>query len=54
MQDETISLRFDQGRQRAWLFDRKLVRAEHPDARTATTSTSAGPTATGASTRRCG
>ena len=29
-QDETISLRFDQGRQRAWLFDRKLVRAEHP------------------------
>ena len=30
MQDETISLRFDQGRQRAWLFDRKLVRAEHP------------------------
>ena len=30
MQEETISLRFDQGRQRAWLFDRKLVRAEHP------------------------
>ena len=28
--DETVSLRFDQGRQRAWLFDRKLVRAEHP------------------------
>jgi GTP-binding protein HflX len=27
--EETISLRFDQGRQRAWLFDRKLVRAEH-------------------------
>ncbi|HRO09896.1 GTPase HflX [Amaricoccus sp.] len=30
MREETISLRFDQGRQRAWLFDRKLVRAEHP------------------------
>ena len=29
MEDATISLRFDQGRQRAWLFDRKLVRAEH-------------------------
>jgi GTP-binding protein HflX len=29
-QEETLSLRFDQGRQRAWLFDRKLVRAEHP------------------------
>jgi GTP-binding protein HflX len=28
--DETIHLRFDQGRKRAWLFDRKLVRAEHP------------------------
>ena len=28
-EDATISLRFDQGRQRAWLFDRKLVRAEH-------------------------
>ena len=27
--DETVSLRFDQGRERAWLFDRKLVRAEH-------------------------
>ena len=30
MQDETISLGFDQGRKRAWLFDRKLVKAEHP------------------------
>jgi GTP-binding protein HflX len=29
MQDETISLGFDQGRRRAWLFDHKLVRAEH-------------------------
>jgi GTP-binding protein HflX len=28
--DETIHLGFDQGRERAWLFDRKLVRAEHP------------------------
>jgi GTP-binding protein HflX len=28
--EETIRLGFDQGRQRAWLFDRKLVRAEHP------------------------
>jgi GTP-binding protein HflX len=26
--DETIRLGFDQGRQRAWLFDRKLVRGE--------------------------
>jgi len=30
VQDETIHLGFDQGRKRAWLFDRKLVRAEHP------------------------
>jgi GTP-binding protein HflX len=30
MREETIRLGFDQGRQRAWLFDRKLVRAEHP------------------------
>ena len=29
MLDETIHLGFDQGRERAWLFDRKLVRAEH-------------------------
>ena len=28
--DETLHLGFDQGRERAWLFDRKLVRAEHP------------------------
>ena len=28
-EDETLSLRFDQGRERAWLFDHKLVRAEH-------------------------
>ena len=28
--DETLHLGFDQGRKRAWLFDRKLVRAEHP------------------------
>jgi GTP-binding protein HflX len=28
--DETLHLGFDQGRQRAWLFDRNLVRAEHP------------------------
>jgi GTPase len=28
--EETIHVRFDQGRQRAWLFDRKLVRAERP------------------------
>ncbi len=27
-QDETITLGFDQGRQRAWLFDHKLVRSE--------------------------
>ena len=27
-QDETIRLGFDQGRKRAWLFDRKLVRSE--------------------------
>ncbi len=27
--DETLHLRFDQGRERAWLFDRKLVRSEH-------------------------
>ena len=26
--DETLHLGFDQGRERAWLFDRKLVRAE--------------------------
>ena len=26
--DETLSLGFDQGRKRAWLFDRKLVRSE--------------------------
>jgi GTP-binding protein HflX len=29
-EDETLHLGFDQGRKRAWLFDRKLVRAEHP------------------------
>ena len=29
VQDETLHLGFDQGRERAWLFDRKLVRAEH-------------------------
>ena len=50
--DETLHLGFDQGRERAWLFDRKLVRAEQPtcdgyDMRCA------GPTATGAGTRRC-
>jgi GTP-binding protein HflX len=28
--DERLHLGFDQGRERAWLFDRKLVRAEHP------------------------
>jgi GTP-binding protein HflX len=28
-EDERLHLRFDQGRERAWLFDRKLVRAEH-------------------------
>jgi len=28
--EETLHLGFDQGRERAWLFDRKLVRAEHP------------------------
>jgi GTPase len=28
--DETLHLGFDQGRERAWLFDRKLVRAEQP------------------------
>jgi GTP-binding protein HflX len=32
MLDETIHVGFEQGRQRAWLFDRKLVRAEHPTA----------------------
>ncbi len=26
--DETITLGFDQGRKRAWLFDHKLVRSE--------------------------
>ena len=26
--EETVSLGFDQGRKRAWLFDRKLVRSE--------------------------
>jgi GTP-binding protein HflX len=26
--DETLRLGFDQGRKRAWLFDRKLVRSE--------------------------
>ena len=36
--DETLRLGFDQGRERAWLFDRKLVRAERRP-RTATTST---------------
>ncbi len=30
MQDATISLGFAQGRQRAWLFDHKLVKAERP------------------------
>ncbi len=29
VEDETLHLRFDQGRERAWLFDHKLVRAEH-------------------------
>ena len=29
MQDETLHLRFDQGRERAWLFDHKVVQAEH-------------------------
>jgi GTP-binding protein HflX len=29
VEDERLHLRFDQGRERAWLFDRKLVRAEH-------------------------
>lgn len=29
VQDETLHLRFDQGRERAWLFDHKVVRAEH-------------------------
>ncbi len=28
-EDETLHLRFDQGRERAWLFDQKVVRAEH-------------------------
>jgi len=28
--EETLHLGFDQGRERAWLLDRKLVRAEHP------------------------
>lgn len=28
--DETLHLGFEQGRKRAWLFDHKLVRAEHP------------------------
>jgi GTP-binding protein HflX len=28
--DETLHLGFDQGRERAWLFDRKLVKSEHP------------------------
>ena len=28
--EETLHLGFDQGRERAWLFDRKLVKAEHP------------------------
>jgi GTP-binding protein HflX len=27
-EDETIRVGFEQGRQRAWLFDRKLVRSE--------------------------
>ena len=30
MRDDTVHLPFDDGRRRAWLFDRKLVRAEHP------------------------
>jgi len=29
VEDETLHLRFDQGRERAWLFDHKLVQAEH-------------------------
>jgi GTP-binding protein HflX len=29
-QDETVHLAFAQGRERAWLFERHLVRAEHP------------------------
>ena len=50
--DETISLGFDQGRaaRLALRPQARPRRASH--ARTATTSTSAGPTATGASTRR--
>ena len=31
VEDETLHLRYDQGRERAWLFDHKLVRAEHAD-----------------------